>query len=407
MSSTETTFDGAETGAASARTKLACRIVSARLRRLSAGSIKVTLPCGGFVHHMGQKPGPAAELHVHRWRALPRIAIDGELGLARAYMDCDCSSPDIKALLAFGEANGGALRHALPKTPLARFADRLHHWRRSNTRRGSRRNIAAHYDLGNEFYRRWLDRGMNYSSGIYDAPDRELEDAQTAKLERIAALLDVKPGHRVLEIGCGWGALAEHLVDRHGCAVTGLTLSAEQKAYADARLGPAAEFRLQDYRDLGGVYDRVASIEMLEAVGERYWPTYFHKLRHSLSGSGVAVLQVITIAEARYAAYRRQPDFIQRFIFPGGMLPTAAIVRRQAEQVGLRVVSHETFGQSYAWTLAEWRRRFVRSWPVLSGMGFDTRFKRMWEYYLAYCEVGFDRGAIDVGLFKLTPAPLR
>lgn len=383
--------------------RMVCSAIRARLRPLRKGSIVIVLPGGNIVHHNGDVAGPCAELSVLRWRAIWRILTDGELGLARAHIDGDCASPDIKALIAFGAVNGGALAQAMPNTWLSRTLDRFRHWRRANTRRGSRRNIAAHYDLGNDFYARWLDSGMQYSSAIYGSSGETLEFAQATKLRHIAALLEVEAGHHVLEIGCGWGALAEHLVRHHGCAVTGLTLSAEQKIYAETRLGAAAEFWLQDYRDVQGRYERIASIEMLEAVGERYWQVYFQKLRQSLTETGVAVLQVITIAEDKFAAYKRQPDFIQRYVFPGGMLPTVDAIRRQAERAGLQLVAHETFGQSYALTLAEWRRRFARAWPAINALGFDTRFRRMWEYYLAYCEVGFDLGAINVGLFKLTP----
>jgi cyclopropane-fatty-acyl-phospholipid synthase len=283
--------------------------------------------------------------------------------------------------------------------------NRVMHRRQENTRRGSRRNIAAHYDLGNAFYGQWLDRGMNYSSALHTA-DETLEAAQEAKLDRIAELLGLSGGERVLEIGCGWGALAERLVRRHGCNVTGITLSSEQLAYAENRLAREIEngsvdLRLLDYRDVEGRFDGIASIEMFEAVGERYWPSYFAKLRSTLAAGGAAVLQIITIDESRFAAYRNRPDFIQRFIFPGGMLPTAAIIEREAASVGLKVVQRESLGASYVRTLREWRSRFLRSWPKIEALGFDQRFRRMWTYYLTYCEVGFGHGAIDVTVFKL------
>jgi len=275
-----------------------------------------------------------------------------------------------------------------------------------NTRRGSRRNIAAHYDLGNEFYEQWLDPGMTYSAGLVSLANQTLEEAQDAKLDRVLSLLDLAGGESVLEIGCGWGSLAERMIDRHDCTVTGITLSAEQLAFAQGRLrdrtvAGRCDLRLQDYRDVRGTFDRIVSIEMLEAVGEAYWPTYFEKLQNCLRPGGAAVLQVITIDEARFDYYHRRPDFIQKYIFPGGMLPTTEIIEREIEKAGLQLVAKEFFGESYARTLEEWQRRFQDAWPAIKALGFDARFKRTWEYYLAYCQAGFDTGAINVGLYKI------
>jgi cyclopropane-fatty-acyl-phospholipid synthase len=379
------------------------------LRRIEVGTLTVTLPSGVSIHHRGVRPGPEGVLLVRRWRALLRLLLAGDLGLARAYMDDDCHSPDLRALLEFGARNAPA-RSKLPSDfPLAHSFDRIRHALRANTQTGSRHNIAAHYDLGNDFYALWLDRGMNYSSALFTEAGQTLEQAQDAKLSRIVELLDLKAGQHVLEIGCGWGPLAERLTVDTGCSVTGVTLSAAQLDFAQARLHRRTpsknwDLRLQDYRDIDGRYDRVVSIEMLEAVGERFWPIYFDKLRQSLTDTGIAVLQVITIAESRFAAYRRRPDFIQRYIFPGGMLPTLEIIRQQARRAGLHLVTQQSFGTSYAKTLAEWRQRFLQAWPCIEALGFDARFKRMWEYYLSYCEVGFAVDAIDVSLIKLVPA---
>jgi cyclopropane-fatty-acyl-phospholipid synthase len=385
------------------------RLLQRYLQGLSAGTLTVTLPSGAVLRHQGGEPGPDAVLNVCRWRAVRRMLTGGDLGFARAYIDDDWRSPDLVALLDFATVNETALGEAASGSLLARGLDRLRHLRRSNTRRGSRRNIAAHYDLGNDFYAFWLDAGMNYSSALFSDADQTLEQAQIAKLQRVAELLNVRSGHNVLEIGIGWGALAEYLTTECGCSVTGLTLSNEQLAYAQTRLHATArantwDLRLQDYRDVRGRYDRIASIEMVEAVGEHYWPLYFAKLRHLLTGDGIAVLQAITIADERFAAYRRRPDFIQRYIFPGGMLPSVEIIRREAERAGLCTAVCEVFGGSYARTLAEWRRRFLQAWPKIAALGFDARFQRMWDYYLAYCEIGFRSGAIDVHLLRLTPA---
>ena len=247
---------------------------------------------------------------------------------------------------------------------------------------------------------------MSYSAGLFSAQCQPLDEAQGAKLDRVLGLLELAGGEKVLEIGCGWGSFAERLLQKQNCTVTGITLSAEQLAYALDRLGAdvaagRCELRLQDYRDLRGTFDRIVSIEMLEAVGEAYWPTYFEKLRNCLRPGGIAVLQVITIDENRFQAYCRRPEFIQKYIFPGGMLPTPRIIEREAAKAGFKLVYSEFFGQSYARTLEEWRRRFQAAWPAIKALGFDERFKRMWDYYLAYCQAGFEMGAIDVGLYKL------
>jgi cyclopropane-fatty-acyl-phospholipid synthase len=409
MATRGTTLSGSAVGGSSAGLSIAShRLVRRYLKNLQIGTLTLTLPSGVTIQHKGARAGPEAVLIVRRWRALWRMMLEGDLGLARAYMDDDCRSPDIKALLDFGAQNEAALAKATSGSFLSRGLERLRHARRANTRTGSRRNIAAHYDLGNEFYALWLDDGMNYSSALYAREEQTLEEAQGAKLDRIAEILDLKPDHRVLEIGFGWGPLVERLIECHGCHVTGLTLSTEQLDFAQARLRRRAlaqnsDLRLQDYRDVEGRYDRIVSIEMLEAVGEQYWPTYFDKVQQALTDTGVAVLQAITIAESRFANYRRQPDFIQRYIFPGGMLPTMDVIRREAARAGLRLMAHESFGGSYAKTLAEWRGRFMHMWPAIEALGFDLHFKRMWEYYLSYCEVGFQAGAIDVSLLKLAP----
>jgi cyclopropane-fatty-acyl-phospholipid synthase len=379
------------------------RLIGRALRSLEAGRLRLVLPNGEIITGMGVAQGPDAVLIARRWRALWRMLRGGEHGFSDGYVNGEWTTPDLGALLQLGALNEQAISRRSRGGVLTRLRNRILHRSRNNTLRGSRRNIAAHYDLGNAFYARWLDAGMNYSSALYQG-DETLESAQLAKLDRAAELLDLSGGERVLEIGCGWGALAARLIDRYQASVKGLTLSVEQLAHCRDRLaGRPFEGQLQDYRYENGRYDRVVSIEMLEAVGERFWPVYFAKLRECLAATGVAVLQVITIREDRYETYRSQPDFIQRYIFPGGMLPTPAIIEREAEQQGFRLVYHESFGQSYARTLAEWRSRFLQAWPAIEPLGFDARFRRMWEYYLTYCEVGFSQKLIDVGFFKLEP----
>ncbi|WP_441236480.1 class I SAM-dependent methyltransferase [Bradyrhizobium sp. 930_D9_N1_4] len=349
--------------------------------------------------------GSDVTITVHRWRALRRLLLSGEAGFSDGYIAGDWSTNNLVGVLDFIVRNETSFA-AVAGSRVARVLGWLRHRANENTRTGSRKNIAAHYDLGNEFYRHWLDQGMNYSSAIYES-ELSLEAAQRNKLDRVSTHLDLKGGERVLEIGCGWGSLAEHLVRRHDATVTGVTLSNAQLAYARERLeteietGKAA-ILFQDYRDIVGRFDRIVSIEMFEAVGERYWPLYFEKLRSCLVDGGVAVLQIITIAPSRFNSYRACPDFIQRHIFPGGMLPTAEIVEDYAAKAMLTVTGRESFGLSYARTLQDWRDRFLASWPDIEALGFDMTFRRMWEYYLAYCETGFRHDAIDVSIFKLT-----
>jgi len=387
------------------RRSLMARLTDRAFPALQSGGLQLELPNGDIIERNGGGEGPHAVLRVNRWRALRRMLADGEYGFSEAYLDDDWATPALHDLLELFTRNDAMLRRHVQSSMTSVLWNQLLHLLRSNTRRGSRRNIAAHYDLGNEFFSCWLDAGMNYSSALYTG-DSTLQAAQDAKLARVAALLDLSGGESVLEIGCGWGALAERLVRCFNAAVCGITLSAEQLQYARTRLAGEideglADLRLLDYRDIVGKFDRIVSIEMIEAVGEHYWPAYFAKLRACLRKRGVAVLQAITIAEDRFAAYRRRPDFIQRHIFPGGMLPTCRIISSHAARAGLVLVHHESFGSSYARTLREWRIRFSKAWPTIERLGFDERFRRMWEYYLAYCEIGFCTGRIDVGFFKL------
>lgn len=380
------------------------------LRRVMAGlqrgSLEVTTPEGLRVAHRAPLSGPEASIVLHRWRALRRLALGGDIAFAEAYGDGDWSSPDLATLVELAAANGPALERRIGGTVLSRVANRLAHMRRANTRTGSAKNIIAHYDLGNDFFAAWLDAGMSYSSGLYTAQGTSLEESQAAKQDRAIDLLELRGGESVLEIGIGWGGLAERILAAHDGAFTGVTLSPSQLAWAQDRLAreglaPRAALRLQDYRDVRGCFDRVVSIEMLEAVGEAYWRTFFRALRDRLTPGGVAVLQVITIAEERFPAYRRGADFIQRHIFPGGMLPTPRIIGEQAAAAGLRLDHEERFGASYARTLADWQGRFLRAQRDVARCGLDERFRRLWRYYLAYCEGGFRAGAIDVGFYRL------
>jgi cyclopropane-fatty-acyl-phospholipid synthase len=370
--------------------------------RLQSGTLTLVTPTGKTFTNAAAVPGPHGELVLRSWRALRRLLTGGDLGFAEAYVDGDWDSPDLAAFIEFAARNVHVAEANSQGTFISRLRSRMGHARRANTKPGARRNIEAHYDLGNEFYATWLDAGMTYSSALYETPTSSLEHAQAAKQTRVLDLLRAPTGGRVLEIGCGWGGLAERLA-RAGAHVTGITLSPSQLAIAAPRVaGLPAEMRLQDYRDVTGVFDRVVSIEMLEAVGAAYWPDFFARLNARLAPGGCAVLQVISIAEDRFATYLARPDFIQRHIFPGGMLPTIPIIRAEIERAGLKLNAMECFGQSYAATLAEWHTRFEAAWDTLRTQGFDEHFYRKWKYYLQYCEGGFRAGAIDVGLYTIT-----
>jgi len=374
------------------------------LSRLQRGRIIVQTPSGDCVGYTAKEPGPEATIILNNWRPVRWLLWKGDLGFAESYMEGDWTTPDLAAFLHLAALNVEDLDADITGSVLVRALRRFKHARASNTKRGSRRNIASHYDLGNDFYERWLDSGMTYSSALYSAPGQSLEAAQTAKQDLVLDSLALTGGEKVLEIGCGWGGLAERVLERGAGDITCLTLSSEQHAYSQERLeraGLAArgDIRLQDYRDVTGKFDRIVSIEMLEAVGQEYWPTYFDALNARLTDDGIAVLQVITISEARYQSYQQGVDFIQRYIFPGGMLPSKEIMREQIARAGFEIRSLQNFGKSYARTLADWNRRFQDAWPAIHTFGFDTRFKHMWEYYLSYCEAGFESGILDVGLY--------
>lgn len=385
------------------------RLLEQLLAQVQHGALTVYLPGGQQLQATGTQPGPQAVLHIARWRAVWRLLREGDLGFARAYGRGDWHTPELVTLLAFGLANEAAFGHALTGQRWSRVLARVGHLLRANTRRGSRDNISAHYDLGNHFYAQWLDRQMLYSSALYRNRQQSLEEAQEERLQRILKLMDTPRESQVLEIGCGWGALAVRLARHRQARVTALTLSREQLTHARQRammagVSPLVDLRLQDYRDTDGQYDRIVSIEMVEAVGEAFWPGYFDTLKRCLAPGGKVVLQAITIDEAHFERYRRGADFIQRCIFPGGMLPTPTILREQAERAGLVLRESQRFGASYALTLAEWRRRFLAAAPQVGVLGFDRNFRRLWEYYLSYCEAGFSAGRVDVGLYVLEHA---
>ena len=364
------------------------------------GSITVAAPDGTEFRLTGAQSGPAGRIHLHRLRPLRRLFWGGDIGFAQGYFAGEWDTPDLSALLHVAALNMDGVNF-LSGSPVARGLNRLRHWRNRNTPSGARRNIFAHYDLGNAFYARWLDESMTYSAALYDRPDMNLRDAQTRKYAALAERIGLTGDQHVLEIGCGWGGFAEFAGRTIGARVTAVTISQAQYDYASARiqragLGERVRVKLKDYRELQGWYDRVVSIEMLEAVGERYWPVYFRKLAELLAPGGIAGLQAITIDRAHFDAYRRTPDFIQTYIFPGGMLAPEDQLGAEAARAGLAWKSIQRFGPDYARTLNEWARAFNAVWHDIAAMGFDTRFRRLWTYYLAYCEAGFRTGRTDV-----------
>jgi cyclopropane-fatty-acyl-phospholipid synthase len=376
---------------------------------IEVGRLAVELPSGERIERVGALPGPSADIAFRRWRGVRRLFAQGDIGLAASYIDADWASSDIEALIELGARNGQRLMNALGGLAPFRLLNWLAHRRNANTRRGSRRNIEAHYDLGNEFYKLWLDARMVYSSAIFPRVDATLEQAQQTKLARIVEALRLSRASSVLEIGSGWGALAASIAKAGAARVMGVTISPAQLARAralarDEALDDRVEFQLQDYRDVEGRFDRIVSIEMIEAVGREFIPRFFETIRDRLKPGGLCVLQAITIAEDRFADYCRRPDFIQRFIFPGGFLPSKSLLREAIERAGLKLLAAETFGESYALTLREWRRRFLDAWPEIERLGFNASFKRLWEYYLCYCEAGFRVRSVDVGLYSLAHA---
>lgn len=390
----------------------AARTALQLLERLQHGSLTLQLPDGTLRHFgHGGSSGPVAAIALKNWNVFGAAFKSGDIGFAESYVAGDWTTPHLTDLLKLFIANRQQIEGMVYGTWAGRLLFRIKHLLNRNTRANSQKNIHAHYDLGNDFYRLWLDESMNYSSAWFEgdtAPtSAELSHAQDAKVRRALQQVGVQPGERVLEIGCGWGALAEMGAREFGASVTGVTLSTEQLAFARqrmARLGlqDRADLRLQDYRDISdGPYDAICSIEMVEAVGREYWPTYFQAVRRLLKPGGKACIQSIVIDDALFKRYIGSTDFIQQYIFPGGCLPCPSEFRREAEAAGLRVQEEFTFGQDYAETLRLWRERFLAERTRILGSGFDQRFMHLWEFYLAYCEAAFAMQNIDVVQYTL------
>lgn len=382
------------------------RILCRWADQLTHGHLTLLFPGGREYHIQGTSNGPSALLRFNNARAVRRVIAGGSLGFARAYMDGDWDSPDIAGFLELVIANQSSWQKLMAPSSLLGKLALLRHKLRRNSKAGSRRNIAFHYDLGNDFYRHWLDRTMTYSSALFERPNQSLEAAQAAKYARIVGELGLNANDHVLEIGCGWGGFAEHAIRATGCKVTGLTLSKEQARFARERLAKAgladkSDIRLEDYRDVQGTFTKIVSIEMFEAVGEENWPIYFDRVRSLLAPNGTAIVQVITIDESRFEHYKAHADFIQTYIFPGGMLPSIERFEACAEKSGLQVRDAFRFGADYERTLLQWDKNFTAHWPTIAPLGFDERFFRMWRYYLHYCAAGFRTQRLDVVQFEL------
>jgi cyclopropane-fatty-acyl-phospholipid synthase len=380
-------------------------------KSIQIGTLTLELPDGSQHHFEGPTPGPAATIVIKDPRMVTRLMFGGTFGLCEAYLAEMWDSPNVSDVLKLGTANDDAFMHMLRGKPLARFASWIMHRLRANTRKGAKRNIAEHYDLGNDFYGEWLDPSMTYSSALFTPGVNDLESAQAQKYRAMCKALELQPGMTVLEIGCGWGGFAELAAREFGVQVTGITLSRQQLAYAQARIAKAGlagqvTFKLEDYRDTVGKFDRIASIEMFEAVGEKYWPSYFKTLHDRLKPGGRAGVQVITVADRFFADYRKTADFIQRYVFPGGMLPCKSVLAAQIEAAGLTQGEQLWFGRDYAETLRRWRVSFEGTWERIAGLHaqYDSGFKRLWNFYLCYCEVGFDAEFTDVGQIMINRA---
>ena len=379
------------------------RFILQMLHKIKKGALR--LECPGETSYLFGDASEPVTLTLHNWEPCRAALKSGDIGFAETYIHGDWDTDNLAGLLELFIHNRNAIETAIYGTWWGSLLYRVRHLFNRNSRAGSRRNIHAHYDIGNNFYQLWLDPSMTYSSALFANADATLQQAQDAKYARIFEQIKAGPNSKILEIGCGWGGFAE-LAARHGSHVTGLTLSTEQRDFAQQRLAQAGldaqvELRLQDYRDTEGEFDAIASIEMFEAVGEAYWDSYFECVAKRLKPQGRACIQTITIDDALFARYRKGTDFIQQYIFPGGMLPSPEVFRAHACRHGLKVVEELAFGADYARTLAEWTRAFHAQRPAVEALGFDTHFIRTWEFYLGYCEAGFNAGSIDLFQFTL------
>ena len=376
------------------------------LSRIEAGELRAVFPSNFQKVYSGGQVGPTADIKINSWKLVPRLLLSGDMGLAESFLSGEWETSNLTQLILLGDINERALGNAVTPSKFINSIEKLRHQRRDNSKRGSRRNIAAHYDLGNEFYSHWLDNSMSYSSALFTDFGEELEVGQNRKYQRLAKALKLKEGDQVLEIGCGWGGFAEIAAKEYKCNVVGITLSNEQAKFAQRRmkenqLSNLVDIRIEDYRDVQGSFDKIVSIEMFEAVGEEHWRNYFETIKTRLKPGGLAGIQSITIANEFFETYKRRPDFIQKYIFPGGILPSEDKLNNAVSSAGLKILDDYYFGKSYAETLRRWQSTFEQKWDDIKNLGFDEKFQNMWRYYLSYCEAGFETGHINVGQFLI------
>ncbi|WP_420858640.1 class I SAM-dependent methyltransferase [Marivivens marinus] len=372
-----------------------------KVKTMKRGRLDMVLPDGRVFRAEGAAPGYVAELRIHNPDCFARLIREGDLGFCEAYLDGWWSTPDLMTFMDLVHDEAEEIYDGFPGQFLVRAYEKLRFWMQSNTKSQAKKNISYHYDLGNDFYSLWLDESMTYSSAKFETGQESLEKAQEQKYASMLDQMGAQEGDHILEIGCGWGGFAEYAAAKRGMKVTCLTISKEQFKYAVDRIEKAGlsdrvTFKLQDYRDEVGQYDGIASIEMFEAVGEKYWPVYFEKVRQCLKPGKNATLQIITVQDKRWEVYRRGVDFIQKYIFPGGMLPSPKVLRAEVEKAGLSVARSVEFGESYSQTLRRWHEVFNDKWDQVAALGFDDRFRRMWNFYLTSCAGTFHSGNCDV-----------
>ena len=376
------------------------------LSQAKYGKIKIIDNNNSVFEHRGQNNGPNTVIQIHDFRCVSNFFLKGDLGWAESYIENLWDTKNLTDFLEWGALNFHCFTNYIRGKWYVILFLRLKHFLNSNSKKGSKRNISFHYDLGNEFYKHWLDKSMTYSSAIFSSQDQRLYDAQINKFSNLANLCDIKSNDSVLEVGCGWGSFSIYLAKIIKAKVTAITISKKQfelvkKRIFEENLSDKIDVKLLDYRDLKGKFDKIVSIEMFEAVGEKYWPLYFRVLKNNLKTGGKIGLQTITIKDNYFLSYKKFPDFIQTYIFPGGMLPSVRSLNNTLDSEGLKILKENLFGQHYARTLNVWRESFDSSWADIKKSGFDVSFKRLWSYYLSYCEGGFKSGNINVGQFLI------
>tara|TARA_Y100000590_G_scaffold191509_1_gene217853 strand:+ start:664 stop:1857 length:1194 start_codon:yes stop_codon:yes gene_type:complete len=375
-------------------------------KKIKFGNLKVHFPSGKIKQFIGSEKGVDADIKLNNFALVGKILKKGSVGFAESYMDEDFSSSDLKNLLFFARQNENYYVSFKHGKWLNKILKKINYYFNQNTKSQSRKNISYHYDLGNKFYKLWLDNSMNYSSGFFALPNEDLAKAQLNKYAKIIEPFQLNDNSTLLEIGCGWGGFSSYVAKNFGSKVNAITNSKEQYEYTSSiiskeGLNEKVKVEFKDYRDISGKYDNISSIEMFEAVGKKYWQVYFDKIKNSLNNNGLATFQIITINEKNRETYQKNPDFIQQYIFPGGMLPSKGQIYNITNSLGLNLNEFNSFGNSYANTLSIWNKQFQKTWHLIAEQGYSVRFKRMWEYYLSYCEVGFITKSTDVSHFLL------